>query len=200
MDYHRPASAHQTEIEVRKSRFICDIQPVNDRDSATAFIESVRAREPKANHHCWSYIAGSPDDAHQWNYSDDGEPKGTAGQPMLNVLQHSHMGNICAVVTRYFGGIKLGTGGIARAYSQAVNEALQTLPTEIVTPTQEIVMIASYELTGELEQLISQFKLIDCERCFGTDIQITAQLPINRLNDLKQALTPFQHLISLNIS
>ncbi|RTE67632.1 YigZ family protein [Amphritea opalescens] len=200
MDYRRPAAPQRSEIEVRKSRFICDIQPVTDRDSASQFIASVRAREPKANHHCWSYIAGAPNDAHQWNASDDGEPKGTAGQPMLNVLCHSHMGNICAVVTRYFGGIKLGTGGIARAYSQAVQEALQTLPTETVTPTQQIVLVAPYELTGDLEQLISQFKLSDCERCFSTGIQITAQLPANRLADFKQALTPFQHLISLSVS
>lgn len=200
MDYNRPAKAHQTEIEVRKSRFICDIGLVTDRDNASAFIGSIRTQHPKANHHCWCYIAAAPNDAHQWNYSDDGEPKGTAGQPMLNVLQHSGLGNICAVVTRYFGGIKLGTGGIARAYSQAVQEALQTLPYETVTPTLQLTMIAPYDLTGELEQLIMQFQLTDCERLFGTQIQINAKLAANQLDAFKLALIPFQHHVNLSVS
>lgn len=198
--YQRPSAPHQAELEVRKSRFICALQPVTNRAMAMQFIDSVRAQQPKANHHCWSYIAGPPDDAHQWNYSDDGEPKGTAGQPMLNVLRYSDCGNICAVVTRYFGGIKLGTGGIARAYSQAVQEALQTLPTEIVVPTQSITLIAPYDLTGELERLISQFQLNDCERHFGVDLQLNATLASNQLSEFQRALTPFQHRIHLTIN
>jgi len=200
MDYMRPAAYHSTELEIRKSRFICDIQPVSNRDDALRFIESIRARHPKANHHCWSYIAGAPDDPHQWNCSDDGEPKGTAGQPMLNVLRHSHLGNICAVVTRYFGGIKLGTGGLARAYSQSVQETLQTAPTETVVATIAISLTAPYSLTGELEQLISQFKLDDCKRNFAAELEVTAQLELNRLTEFRQALTPFQHLITLIIN
>ena len=200
MDYMRPATHHSTELEIRKSRFICDIQPVSDREEALRFIESVRACHPKANHHCWGYIAGAPNDPHQWNCSDDGEPKGTAGQPMLNVLRHSHLGNICAVVTRYFGGIKLGTGGLARAYSQSVQEALQTVSTKAVVATITIRLTAPYNLTGELEQLISQFNLSDCERNFATGLEVTAQLEENRLTEFQQALTPFQHLITLSIS
>ncbi|SEQ38792.1 uncharacterized protein, YigZ family [Amphritea atlantica] len=200
MDYLRPAAHHSAELEIRKSRFICDIQPVGDREEALRFIESIRAGHPKANHHCWSYIAGVPDDPHQWNCSDDGEPKGTAGQPMLNVLRHSHLGNICAVVTRYFGGVKLGTGGLARAYSQSVQEALQTLPTEAVIATLTITLTAPYNLTGELEQLISQFNLSDCQRHFASEMQVIAKLEANRLTAFQQALTPLQHLITLAIS
>ncbi|MDO6563505.1 YigZ family protein [Amphritea sp. 1_MG-2023] len=198
--YRRPAQPQHIELEIRKSRFICDIQPVNDRPAAMQFIASIQAMHPKANHHCWSYIAGRPDDAHQWNYSDDGEPKGTAGQPMFNVIHHSDLGNICAVVTRYFGGIKLGTGGIARAYSQAVQQALQTLTTETVIPTQQIVLVGPYDLTGELEQLIHQFQLTECQRQFGTGIEITAQLATHQIAAFEQALTPFQHKIDLTIS
>ncbi len=199
-EFIRPAGHHSTEIEIRKSRFISDLQYVTDREDALRYIESVRALHPKANHHCWAYIAGAPDDAHQWNSSDDGEPKGTAGQPMLNVLRHSDLGNICIVVTRYFGGIKLGTGGIARAYSSAVQEALKELATVRVVATIRISLKAPYNLTGELEQLIGQFGLSDCERRFGTEFQLTAKLESERQEAFRQALTPFQHLITLDIS
>ncbi len=200
MDYRRPARQHSVELEIRKSRFICDVQPVDNRDDALRFIGSVRHSHPKANHHCWAYIAGQPEDVHQWNCSDDGEPKGTAGQPMLNVLQHSDLGNICAVVTRYFGGIKLGTGGLARAYSQAVQQGLHELPTVAVVATVAISLSAPYHLTGELEHLVSQFQLRNCERRFGETFMLTATLEADRQTDFRQALTPFQHLISLSLS
>ena len=200
MDYRRPARSHSIELEIRKSRFIADIQPVHDRDDAMRFIESVRALHPKANHHCWAYVAGAPDDAHQWNCSDDGEPKGTAGQPMLNVLRHSHLGNLCAVTTRYFGGVKLGTGGLARAYSQSVQDALSELPTEAVIATVAIRLTAPYTLTGELEHLINLFQLDQCERTFGENLTLTAKLEAHRQQAFEEALIPFQHQITLHIS
>lgn len=200
MDYKRPVRHHSVELEIRKSRFIADIQPVCDREDAMRYIESVRALHPKANHHCWAYVAGNPDDAHQWNCSDDGEPKGTAGQPMLNVLRHSHLGNICAVITRYFGGVKLGTGGLARAYSQTVQEALNELPTVAVIATVTVSLTVPYNLTGELEHLISQFQLSDCERSFGEAFILTANLQAQRQESFREALIPFQHLITLSIS
>ncbi|BBB26459.1 YigZ family protein [Amphritea japonica] len=200
MSYKRPASAHHSEIEINRSRFICYVQPVNNRAEADSFISEIRQRHPKANHNCWSYIAGPADDVHQWNASDDGEPKGTAGQPMLNVLRHNNLGNICAVVTRYFGGIKLGTGGLARAYSQAVQEALKELPTQLVVPMLDVALTAPYDLTGEVEQLISQFKLTHCERSFNAQLLITAKLATSLEVEFRQALTPYQHLIELKIS
>ena len=200
MNYKRPASPHHIEIEINRSRFICYIQPVSNRAEADSFISTVRLRHPKANHNCWSYIAGKPDDVHQWNSSDDGEPKGTAGQPMLNVLCHNNVGNICAVVTRYFGGIKLGTGGLARAYSQAVQEALKELPTDLVVPTLDIELRAPYDLTGDIEQLMIKFKLSQCERSFDSQLYIRAKLASSLEAEFRQALTAYQHRVDLKIS
>lgn len=199
MSYLRPAAAVETEIEINRSRFICNLEIVENRQQADQFISAIRERHPKANHHCWSYIAGLPDDFHQWNFSDDGEPKGTAGQPMLNILCHSGMGNICAVVTRYFGGIKLGTGGLVRAYGQSVQSALARCDTETIIPKKQIRLIAPYSLTGELEQLIIQFNLSQCERSFDSDLTVVALIEETRLAELKTALTPHQHLISLKL-
>lgn len=195
--YLRPASPAEAELEINRSRFICYLQPVNGREEADRFIQSIRDRHPKANHNCWSYIAGAPNDAHQWNFSDDGEPKGTAGQPMLNILRHSDLGQICAVVTRYFGGIKLGTGGLVRAYGQSVQAALEVLETETVVPVTRIILSAPYEQTGVLEQLINQCSLSRCERIYESLLQIHAEIETHRLQQLRDAMEPWQHLISL---
>jgi uncharacterized YigZ family protein len=119
-----PASA---EIEVRRSRFVCDLAPVTSEEEARAFIERVRATSRDARHHCTAFVLG-PDGATQRS-NDDGEPSGTAGAPMLVVLRGRELTDVVAVVTRWFGGILLGTGGLIRAYGDAVSAAL-----EISTP------------------------------------------------------------------
>lgn len=127
--YYAPARQQQFELEIKRSRFITCIACVDDKAAAKVFIQWVRDAWPDANHHCWAMVAGAPDDVYQQDQSDDGEPKGTAGKPMLNVLQHSNLGNTAVVVTRYFGGIKLGAGGLVRAYTQSVSTALNQVVT-----------------------------------------------------------------------
>lgn len=197
--YTRPARPAIAELEINRSRFICYLQPVAGRQEAERFIQSLREQHPKANHHCWCYIADTPDNAHQWNFSDDGEPKGTAGQPMLNILRHSGLGQICAVVVRYFGGIKLGTGGLVRAYGQSVQAGLEVLETESVVPTSAITLSAPYEQTGVLEQLISQCGLSQCERVYAEQLILHARIESHQLSALQQALEPWQHLVRLKI-
>ncbi len=112
--------------EIKKSRFICIISHAPTITSAHSWIKEIRQEYHDANHVCWAFIAGPPNSTQQ-SMSDDGEPSGTAGKPMLNVLQHSNIGDIAAVVIRYFGGTKLGTGGLVRAYSSSVSEAMKIL-------------------------------------------------------------------------
>ncbi|MBN3561548.1 YigZ family protein [Aliamphritea spongicola] len=195
--YLRPSAAVSSEIIIKHSRFICYIAPVTGRAEAEAFIDSIRRQHPKANHNCWSYVAGYPEDPQQWNCSDDGEPKGTAGQPMLNILRHSGMGQICAVVTRYFGGVKLGTGGLVRAYGQSLNESIRLLETEEVVPQSAISLSAGYDLTGDLEQLIARFSIQVEERLFEEQLVIHGRIEAQQLDDLKQALQPIQHKVTL---
>lgn len=111
-----------TEIIIEKSRFIADLFPVNDSTEAIKQLDLIKELHPKANHHCYAYIIGYSSE--QQKFSDDGEPGGTAGMPILNVLKHEKITNIIAIITRYFGGIKLGAGGLVRAYTAAVKSGL----------------------------------------------------------------------------
>lgn len=115
------------EIEEKKSRFIATIEPVSSEEEATSFIAAIRKKYWDARHNCSAFIIG--DIGQKSRCSDDGEPSGTAGRPMLDVLEREHITNICVVVTRYFGGTLLGTGGLVRAYSAAVKAGLDNCET-----------------------------------------------------------------------
>ena len=152
MDYYlSPAEEQRFELEIKNSLFITTLRRTKGRDQAKAFIDEMKQRYPDANHNCWAFVAGAPNNVHLWDQSDDGEPKGTAGKPMLNVLQHGDVGEICAVVTRYFGGIKLGAGGLVRAYSQAVQEALDQAQLSQIFPRVPVTIAVSYTLLGKVE-------------------------------------------------
>lgn len=135
-----PSSWHTTDIEVEKSHFITWVCHAPDISAFTIMLNAAKTAHPNASHHCTAYIAGPPGEQNLIGFSDDGEPGGTAGRPMYQVLQGSQLGHIGCVVIRYFGGTKLGTGGLARAYAQAVSHALETLP------TQEVIERDTYTL------------------------------------------------------
>lgn len=135
-----PLTWHMAELEVEKSQFLTWVCHAPGIDAFNTLLDAAKAAHPSASHHCTAYIAGPPGEQNLIGFSDDGEPGGTAGRPMYQVLQGSQLGQIGCVVTRYFGGTKLGTGGLARAYAQAVSHALETLP------TQEIIERDTYTL------------------------------------------------------
>ncbi|MEJ2677604.1 MAG: YigZ family protein [Gemmatimonadota bacterium] len=126
--YPVPAARHRVEQVVRRSRFITTLARAATADDARAIIGEVRAEFADATHNCWAFAAGPPGATAAIGMSDDGEPHGTAGRPMLEALLHSGVGEIVAVVTRYFGGVKPGKGGLARAYAGGVTQALDALP------------------------------------------------------------------------
>ena len=119
-----PAAPVTVVEEIKKSRFITLLAHTDGVAAAKAFVESVRADHPDARHHCVAWVAGPPDDSQQLGFSDDGEPAGTAGKPMLAQLMGSGVGEITAVVVRYYGGILLGTGGLVKAYGGGVHQVL----------------------------------------------------------------------------
>lgn len=147
MAYQVPAGEHQVEYVVKKSRFIARVVPVSRRDEVNAAVARARADYPDARHHCWAYLLGRPQDAGSAGMSDDGEPAGTAGKPILNVLQHGHLGDVLVIVIRYFGGVKLGAGGLVRAYGTATQMALDTAPA--VMPRDLKVFTASGDFAQE---------------------------------------------------
>ena len=121
-NYYSIQGQCQAEIEIRKSRFITYLLPIQTEEDFNQHLEAIRKDHPKANHHCSAFILG--EDSMIQRMSDDGEPSGTAGMPILEVLRNNHLTFIMAVVVRYFGGIKLGAGGLIRAYSSATSHAL----------------------------------------------------------------------------
>ena len=177
--YRIPAKAHRTEETIKRSRFIATIAHAPTEESAKAFISGVRDEFPDATHNCWAYVAGPPGDTARVGMSDDGEPHGTAGRPMLTVLLHSDIGEIVAVVTRYFGGTKLGTGGLVRAYSGSVKNALAGLPTQEKRDVVILTVTFDYSKIAAVKQLIESFDSVVIEEHYEADVSFKIELPSN---------------------
>ncbi len=137
MNYATPTEEASAEILIKKSRFIAHAKQIVSREAAMSWLSEVRSDYPDARHHCWAYLIGDPSCAINAGMGDDGEPSGTAGKPILNVLNHKGVGDVMIIVVRYFGGIKLGAGGLTRAYGQAAQAVMAVLPLE-----QQIEMVA----------------------------------------------------------
>ncbi len=133
-DYPVPAEYLERETEVKKSRFIARVAPVASRDEVKTWLEQAWRDHPDARHVCWAYQIGRPGAAAEAAMNDDGEPSGTAGKPILNVIQHKDMGDVLVMVIRYFGGIKLGAGGLVRAYAGAAESVLSAVPRAVQQP------------------------------------------------------------------
>ncbi|MFV0277298.1 MAG: IMPACT family protein [Parahaliea sp.] len=128
MSYALVLDLTERELVEKKSRFIARIEAVANREEVNRAVARAREDYPDARHYCWAYLLGQPRDARSAGMSDDGEPTGTAGKPILNVLQHGHIGDVLITVIRYFGGIKLGAGGLVRAYGAAAQQVLEAAP------------------------------------------------------------------------
>ncbi|ATC84805.1 YigZ family protein [Pseudoalteromonas arctica] len=171
-EYKYPAADVFHQEEIKKSTFIVHIAHTPDLNSAKAFIKSIEEKYSDARHNCWAYVAGNPGGSHVYGFSDDGEPNGTAGKPMLNVLVGSGLGEITAVVTRYFGGIKLGTGGLVRAYGGSLNNALVKLQTVLKVPSVEITGSSGYSMQGAIEQLLkTKYQVLNIDKQFTANIE-----------------------------
>jgi uncharacterized YigZ family protein len=151
-----PACGLEREIEIRKSRFIARVVPVADREQAMAVVEQAVRDHPDARHHCWAYLIGDPTTNASAAMSDDGEPSGTAGKPILNVIRHKGLGNLIVVVIRYFGGIKLGAGGLVRAYAGATEAVLSAVPVTEYRPTVNVRLVMDHALEQALRHWAAQ--------------------------------------------
>lgn len=143
----------QSVIEIKKSRFICTLQRIESEEEAKELIQALKKEHWKANHNCHAYVLGDNQDIQR--SSDDGEPSGTAGVPMLEVLKVKELRNVIAVVTRYFGGTKLGAGGLIRAYSQSVSSALEEIGLVKGMLKQGLIVTVDYGTHGKLEHYIN---------------------------------------------
>lgn len=155
IEYLVPAKTIKTEYEIKKSRFISHAKRVVDRDDAMRFLQEIKNQYSDARHHCWAYLLGNPISPRSAAFSDDGEPNGTAGKPILNVLQHKNVGEIMLIVVRYFGGIKLGAGGLVRAYSASAQMTMAELSTENKVMLCEQTVIGDYALEQALRHWLT---------------------------------------------
>ncbi|MCG7536186.1 YigZ family protein [Pseudoalteromonas sp. OOF1S-7] len=193
-EYAIPSSSISHHEEIKKSTFIVHIAHTPTIADAKAFIRAINEQYPDARHNCWAHIAGAPGGSHVLGFSDDGEPNGTAGKPMLNVLLGSGLGEITAVTTRYFGGIKLGTGGLVRAYGGTLNNALSLLPTQIRIPASTLTGESDYALQGSIEQhLSSQFTVLNIDKQYGATIRWEIELDSREVTTAIESVFDLTH-------
>ena len=143
-DYPIPAGFLERETEIKKSRFIARVAPVSSRDDVKSWLEQARNDHPDARHICWAYQIGRPGAAAEAAMNDDGEPSGTAGKPILSVIQHKDLGDVLVMVIRYFGGIKLGAGGLVRAYAGATEAVLSGVERVIQQPMSQVTVTMAF--------------------------------------------------------
>lgn len=183
-----PDAPHGSETVVRRSRFLAQCARASSPAAARAFVEAVRQRHPDATHNCWAFVAGPPGDTARIGSSDDGEPHGTAGRPMLQVLLHSGIGELCLVVTRWFGGVKLGTGGLVRAYQDAARGNLDGLPRVECVPRVTVELVLDYAHLDALRRRLPGLEAqVEAEE-YAARACLRVCLPDEHLDSLTRAL------------
>jgi len=188
LPYRIPAQQHSTEINILKSRFITNVACATTVEEAREFIALIKSNMPDANHHVYAFCIGHGNTIVE-GMSDDGEPTGTAGPPTLAVVRGSDLGDIVVVTTRYFGGTKLGTGGLVRAYTESVQVALQTLITVIKAQKQIIGIDMPYHLYEGVKRLVSEYKGIIKDESFAGDVTLIIELLAQDVDEFNNKLS-----------
>ena len=184
--YYTVLGQFSNETVIEKSKFICYIKGINNEDEAREFINSVKKVNSLANHNCYAYIAD--DNSLCMKFSDDGEPQGTAGLPMLEVLKNKKLYKTVAIVTRYFGGVKLGTGGLTRAYSGAVSQCLALSNVVNMQIAVNCIIESDYESYSKLLKLLSTDSISVNNTEFNDRILIDLVVKQDYIGYLKQSL------------
>lgn len=173
----RPGEVFRVEQTIKRSRFIASVGHTPGVEEAKAFIEQIKAEFEDARHNCWAYCAGAARSTDRIGASDDGEPHGTAGRPMLTAVTHSGIGEVTVVVTRYFGGILLGTGGLVKAYQSSVKMALEAVPTRIRTKTKRIKFSVEHRFVNQVLRKIETANGRILEKNFDMDADFDVEIP-----------------------
>ncbi|WP_318476603.1 YigZ family protein [Photobacterium leiognathi] len=177
------------EEEIKKSRFITYLAHTPNIEAAKQFVQQIKERHHDARHNCWAFVAGRPTDSMKWGFSDDGEPSGTAGKPILAQLTGSGVGEITAVVTRYYGGIRLGTGGLVKAYGGGVQQALTRLETKQKVITSELQLSCEYNQVSLVESLLSEYNGTQLHADYGNQVTMQIELDSRIVDEFCAKLT-----------
>lgn len=179
-EYFVPTGNSETEFVEKRSRFIGHIWPVESEEEARGHIEKMKKKYHDARHNCWCYRLK---EGGVERYSDDGEPQGTAGQPMLGVFQKEGVTNVCCVVTRYFGGILLGAGGLVRAYTQSAKDALDAAGISVVRRWVEVTAVCPYNLFERMKLEVDAVGGVLGDVEYAADVTVHALLPEDMVED-----------------
>lgn len=185
MEYRTIAAPCEAKFIEKKSEFIGYLCPVQTEEQAVGFIEEIRGMHRKATHNCYAYILRENNTA---RHSDDGEPGGTAGVPIYEVLRKEGLTDVCCVVTRYFGGIMLGAGGLVRAYTKGAKDAVDAAQIKCMASAEELVVAVEYGLYGRLPQLWQEFDARVANEEFADNVKITVYVREEQAQSLRDRL------------
>ena len=174
--YKIPKSEISNSIEIKKSKFIATARNISSLKEMREFYLELKAAHPKARHNCWGLIGGAPSESNLYGFSDDGEPNGSAGKPIFSVLSYSEVGQIGIVVTRYFGGIKLGIGGLVKAYTKATQAVLELLETTEFSPLVEITLRFAYDQEPHFRHFIESHNTKKCSYNYNSSVEVVIEL------------------------
>lgn len=177
----------QGELTEKKSRFIANTRPVETEEEAASFVEEMKKKYWDARHNCYAYVLGERGQTSRC--SDDGEPAQTAGRPILDVLLGSEIRNVCVVVTRYFGGVLLGTGGLVRAYSGAAQEGLKNSVVAEKRLGRKLLITTDYNGIGKLQYIAGQMGLSILNTQYTDQVAATVMVPLSQVSQLEKQVT-----------
>ena len=185
-EYFVPTDSSETEFTEKRSRFIGHVWPVESEEEARSCIELMKKRYHDARHNCWCYRLK---EGGVERYSDDGEPQGTAGQPMLGVFQKEGVVNVCCVVTRYFGGVLLGAGGLVRAYTKSAKDALDAAGISVVRRWVEVTVPCPYALFERMKLEVEAIGGVLGDSEYAADVTVHALLPEGAVEEFSARVT-----------
>ena len=188
MSYQTLKRAVTARLEIKKSDFIAYAYPVHSREQAMFHVEQLRVQYADARHYCWAYIIGDPDNTTSAGFDDDGEPSGTAGRPILNVLQHKSIGNVIIIVVRYFGGIKLGAGGLTRAYAGSAQAAVDQMTLSPYVAMAQVQILAEFATEAQCRYVVESLNGRIDEVTYSKQVTLTVTLAEADIATLKERL------------
>ena len=188
MSYQTLKRVVTARLEIKKSAFITYAYPVTSREQAMFHVEQLREQYADARHHCWAYIIGDPNNTTSAGFDDDGEPNGTAGRPILNVLQHKSIGNIIIIVVRYFGGIKLGAGGLTRAYAGSAQAAVDEMILSPYVPMITVEILAEFATEAQCRYVVESLDGSIENVAYSKQVTLTVTLAEANIEYLKERL------------
>ena len=182
--YLVPAKTVSCTQEIKRSKFFTTVGRASDTETARKFIKEISSKYPDASHNCYAFIAGNPNSSPEVGMGDDGEVSGTAGKPMLNVLQHKGIGEIVAVVSRYFGGVKLGPGGLVRAYTSSIQQALDELKLTEYVELRKAVIEIDFQYENNVRQALRKAGIETGDAKYSDSVKFHVEIPVDLYDKL----------------